>query len=100
MFQIFVATVNFGIFRALGVDISLAECVVYSSVVSAVTMIPISISGHGVREAGYVYFFGLAGVAQGDAVVASLLFFFVVALLTSVGGPLFIARSGRRRDVR
>lgn len=99
VFQVLVAAVNFGIFRALGVDISLAECVVYSSVVSAVTMIPISISGHGVREAGYVYFFGLAGVAQGEAVVASLMFFFVVALLTSVGGPLFIARPGRRRDV-
>lgn len=92
VFQVLVALVNWGIFRSLGVQISPAEAVVYSSIVSAVTMVPVSISGHGVREVGYVYFFGLAGVAQTQAVTASLLFFTLVALLTAIGGLFFVMR--------
>jgi len=93
-FQILVAAVNWFLFRALGGYVSLVECVIYTSIVSAVTMVPISISGHGVREAGYVYFFGLAGVASATAVTASLLFFVVVAACTLPGAALFAA--GRR----
>ena len=88
-FQVLVALVNFAIFRALGVAVSVGSCIVYTSVISAVTMVPISISGHGVREAGYVYFFGLAGVTAGVAVTASLLFFAIVALSTLPGALLF-----------
>lgn len=94
-FQVLVAAVNWCLFRALGTPVSLATCVVYTSVVSAVTMVPISISGHGVREAGYAYFFGLAGVPAAAAVTASLLFFALVAVCTSPGAWLFAA--GRRK---
>lgn len=94
-FQVLVAVVNWCLFRALGASVSLAECVVYTSVVSAVTMVPISISGHGVREAGYVYFFGLAGVPDAVAVTASLMFFATVAACTSPGALFFAA--GRRK---
>lgn len=93
-FQVLVATVNFTLFRALGATVSLGECVVYTSVISAVTMVPVSISGHGVREAGYAYFFALAGVSGSDAVTASLLFFAVVAVSSLPGAPLFAI--GRR----
>lgn len=93
-FQVLVAAVNWCLFRALGASVSLAECVVYTSVVSAVTMVPVSISGHGVREAGYVYFFGLAGVPDAVAVTASLMFFATVAVCTSPGALFFAA--GRR----
>ena len=93
-FQVLVAAVNWCIFRALGAPLPLAECVVYTSIVSAVTMVPVSISGHGVREAGYAYFFGIAGVPESQAVVASLLFFAVVAVSTAPGAVLFAL--GRR----
>lgn len=93
-FQVLVAAVNWCLFRALSAPVPLAACVVYTSIVSAVTMVPISISGHGVREAGYAYFFGLAGVAAATAVSASVLFFATVAVCT-LPGALFFA-VGRR----
>jgi len=95
-FQVLVAAVNWFLFRALGGDVSLVECVIYTSIVSAVTMIPVSISGHGVREAGYAYFFALAGVSSALAVTASMLFFATVAVCTLPGAAFFAI--GRRRD--
>ena len=62
-------------------------------------MVPISISGHGIREAGYAYFFGLVGVASAVAVSASVLFFAVVAIATLPGAALF-AIGRRLSDVR
>jgi len=93
-FQVLVALVNWCIFRALGAPVTLGACVVFTSIISAVTMVPISISGHGVREAGYAYFFGLVGVASAVAVSASLLFFAVVAIATLPGAAFFAI--GRR----
>ncbi|MBE0416787.1 MAG: flippase-like domain-containing protein [Coriobacteriia bacterium] len=94
-FQLLVALVNYCIFRALGEPVGFGECIVYSSVISAVTMVPISISGHGVREAGYAYFFGLAGVPASIAVTGSVLFFLVVALSALPGAVLFALGRGR-----
>jgi uncharacterized membrane protein YbhN (UPF0104 family) len=61
----------------------------------ALTMLPVSLSGLGVREAAYVFFFGQAGVARPDAIAASLLFFVVVGIGSLPGAALFAL--GRRR---
>ena len=95
VFQVFVALVNWCLFSALGYPVTVGEAIVNPSIVSAVTMVPISIAGHGVREAGYAYFFGLAGVPENAAVSASILFFLVVAVST-MPGALFFAQ-GRRQ---
>lgn len=95
VFQLTVALVNYCIFRALGAPVGLGEAIVYTSIVSAVTMVPVSISGHGIREAGYAYFFGLAGVGAAVAVTASLMFFVFVAVGT-LPGALFFALDRRR----
>jgi hypothetical protein len=94
-FQLLVAGVNACLFEAMGVPVSLARCVVYTPMIFTVTMLPVSLSGLGVREAAYVYFFGQAGVSQADAVAASLLFFVVVGIASLPGAPLFAL--GRRR---
>lgn len=95
VFQALVAAVNWFLFRALGAEVTFVQCVICTSIVSAVTMVPISISGHGVREAGYAYFFGLVGAGAAVAVTASVLFFVTVAVCTLPGAALFAA--GRRR---
>jgi hypothetical protein len=56
---------------------------------------PISISGLGVREAAYWYFFSQIGVGQAEAIAASLLFFIVVGICSLPGAPLFVF--GRKR---
>ncbi|ETD87293.1 lysylphosphatidylglycerol synthase transmembrane domain-containing protein [Rhodobacter capsulatus] len=95
-FQILVALVNACIFRAMAVDVTLAQCIVFTPMIFTVTMLPISLSGLGVREAAYWVFFAQVGVSQAEAVTASLLFFFIVGLTSLPGAPLFVL--GRRKS--
>lgn len=97
LFQIFVAAVNACIFRAMDVQVTLAECVIYTPMIFTVTMLPISLSGLGVREAAYWYFFAQVGVSQVDAVVASLAFFIIVGISSLPGAPLFVLNRKRRQ---
>ncbi|THF62647.1 lysylphosphatidylglycerol synthase transmembrane domain-containing protein [Pseudothauera rhizosphaerae] len=97
LFQIFVAGVNACIFEAMGVPVTLAQCVIYTPMIFTVTMLPISLSGLGVREAAYWYFFAQVGVSQVDAVVASLAFFIIVGISSLPGAPLFVLNRRRRR---
>lgn len=96
-FQILVAAVNACIFKAMGVPVSLAQCVIFTPMIFTVTMLPISLSGFGVREAAYWYFFSQVGVSQADAVAASLAFFVIVGI-SSLPGALFfsIKRTGQK----
>lgn len=96
LFQVFVAAVNACIFKAMGVPVSLAQCIIFTPMIFTVTMLPISLSGLGVREAAYWYFFSQIGVGQVDAVVASLAFFVIVGLASLPGAPLFVL--GNRRN--
>lgn len=96
-FQVLVAAVNACIFASMGVPVPLARCVVYTPMIFTVTMLPVSLSGLGVREAAYVWFFGQAGVTPADAVAASLLFFAIVGIASLPGAPLFaLTRRGAR----
>ncbi|WP_180131138.1 lysylphosphatidylglycerol synthase transmembrane domain-containing protein [Rhodoferax sp. BLA1] len=88
-FQILVAAVNACIFKAMGVPVTLAQCVIFTPMIFTVTMLPISLSGFGVREAAYWYFFSQVGVSQADAVAASLLFFVIVGVSSLPGALLF-----------
>ena len=95
LFQVLVAVVNACIFKAIGADVSLAECIIYTPMIFTITMLPISLSGLGVREAAYWYFFAKVGVSQADAVVTSLCFFVIVGIASLPGAPLFAF--GRRQ---
>ena len=96
LFQICVAGVNAAIFQALGAPVSLAHCVIYTPMIFTIAMLPISISGFGVREAAYWYFFSQVGVGQAEAVAASLLFFVIVGICSLPGAPLFVFRRKRQ----
>ncbi|MGD0641573.1 MAG: flippase-like domain-containing protein [Roseiarcus sp.] len=90
LFQVLVAAVNACIFRAIGTPVTMAQCVIYTPMIFTVTMLPISLSGLGVREAAYWYFFSQIGVGQAEAVAASLAFFVIVGISSLPGAPLFI----------
>lgn len=89
-FQALVAVVNVLIFEAIGVSVGLAECLVFTPMIAALTMLPVSLSGHGIREAAYVFFFAQAGVAAPAAFAGSVLFFVVVAVASLPGALLFV----------
>jgi glycosyltransferase 2 family protein len=98
LFQLLVAAVNACLFAAMGVPVSLARCVVYTPMIFTLTMLPVSLSGLGVREAAYASFFAQAGVTRADAVTASLLFFLVVGIASLPGAPLFALGRRARTD--
>lgn len=96
LFQVCVAGVNAAIFHALGVPVTLAQCIVYTPMIFTVAMLPISISGFGVREAAYWYFFSRVGVNEAAAIATSLLFFLIVALCSLPGALFFMFRRRTR----
>lgn len=96
-FQLLVAAVNYCLFAAMGVAVTLGHCVVFTPMVFTLTMLPVSISGFGVREAAYWYFFAQAGASREEAVLGSLAFFAVVGIASLPGGILFVF--GRKKEI-
>ncbi|RJQ56026.1 MAG: hypothetical protein C4521_01535 [Actinobacteria bacterium] len=94
VFQLVLALLAVVTFWAIGERVDVGHAFVFVPIISALTVLPVSLSGLGVREAAYVYFFGTLGVAASQAVAASLLFFATVAIASLPGAVLFIA--GRR----
>jgi hypothetical protein len=61
--------------RGIGVRLPFTALFVFVPVIITVTMIPVSISGLGVRESAFVVLFGLAGVPAGAAASISFLWY-------------------------
>jgi len=73
----------------MGLKLSLTYyCIVYP-LVSLLTLLPISLSGLGVREGGFIYFLGLQNVSAESALVLSLGSFIVQAAVCLIGGIVF-----------
>jgi uncharacterized protein (TIRG00374 family) len=74
---------------ALGQHVTLTHYIIIVPITMFVSLLPISIAGLGVREAAYVYLFGLVGVAPETAFALSLLVFIIGILLTLPGAWLY-----------
>lgn len=59
--------------HALGLNISLLDCIVLMPVIFLLATLPISIGGWGIREGAAIALFGLVGVHSADAMALSLL---------------------------
>ncbi|MFO1444222.1 flippase-like domain-containing protein [Bacillus sp. Bva_UNVM-123] len=100
LFQFGMAWINDLLFSAFGFDVPFYELLVYITLISIITMLPISINGLGVREASYLLFFKELGVPDGVAVSVSLLFFVLVAVSSLAGGLFWLMekQKGGRQD--
>ncbi len=92
VFHLIVVLINYFIFLALGLNVPLVYCLLFIPIISAIQMLPVSISGLGVREGAYVYFFGWAGLSTAEAVTSSLIFWILVAVVSLAGGVIFATR--------
>jgi glycosyltransferase 2 family protein len=77
--------------RALELHLPLALIAVTVPLVLALTLIPLSIAGFGVREGGFVVLLGEAGVSATDATLLSLLSVAALALSSLPGALAMIA---------
>jgi uncharacterized protein (TIRG00374 family) len=80
------ASMDFFMARSLGVVIPFSNFIIFSTVVSLVTILPISIAGLGVREVTFAGLFALVGVPQSLAISISLLSFSLSLWVCVVGG--------------
>ncbi len=76
--------------KALGMTVSYFYFLIFIPLIYVLQMIPISISGIGVRENSFVFFFGLVGVSKEIALTLSLLYFSVFLILGIIGAIVTI----------
>jgi uncharacterized protein (TIRG00374 family) len=74
---------------ALGATVPLLDYLVLVPVTTLITLLPISLSGLGVREGAFVWFFGRAGMSDAEAFSLGLLVFGLSLVLWAVGAVLY-----------
>jgi uncharacterized protein (TIRG00374 family) len=80
--------------RAFSQPLTFVECVSTISVVCILMMIPVSLGGLGLRQAGDVYMLGLVGVDPAPALVISLLRQVINYFFALLGGVFFMLWTG------
>lgn len=82
---------------ALGTRINLIYFFILIPIIAAITALPVSIGGLGLREASSMYFFTTVGMPAEIALTISLLSFFIIFSFGLVGGIVYVFTfSGRR----
>ena len=75
----------YSIGRGIGQQLSFTALFVFVPLISIITMVPLSISGLGVRESAFVVLFGLTGVSPQAATSISFLWFLSIAAASLIG---------------
>ena len=89
LLNLMVIAINVLFARALGVDIALGYFFLFVPIITSLLMLPVSMSGLGIREGAYVYLFAQAGVLHSQALTMSLLVYASNVLTGLVGGALY-----------
>ena len=89
VFNALLIAVNYLIALSLGMEIPLWYFLLFVPLISFLLVLPISLSGLGVREGGYVYLFAQAGVSAPLALAMSLLFYALNVATGLIGGALY-----------
>lgn len=87
-FQFSTIFCGFLIFKAFEVDIPFYYHLAFLPLISIISIIPVTISGFGLREGGFVYFYSLLGVNSNISFLISLLYYFVLMMIPAFIGML------------
>lgn len=82
---------------ALNIKIGLIYFFVYLPIIGAITLLPISIGGLGLRDASTIFFFAKAGVTKDLAFAMSLISFVFVIFYGAIGGLIYVLTIHHRR---
>lgn len=75
LLQLALATCQYLLGLGLKLDIALATFILIVPITNVIASLPITINGLGMREAGYLFLLGMAGVSKEQAVALSILYF-------------------------
>jgi hypothetical protein len=82
---------------ALGIKTDIIYFFIFFPLIGAITLLPISIGGLGLRDATTIYFFAKAGMAKDAAFAISIMVFFYTLLLGALGGIIYVFTLHSRR---
>jgi len=85
--------VHYLVARSLGITISPSYFFLFVPVLAALSALPISINGLGVREGAGVVLFGLAHVARGPAFLIEFITYLIGVAISLAGGVIFLMRT-------
>lgn len=88
-FYVSIIVSNYFVSLALGLNVNLVAFFVFVPLLSLASMLPISISGIGVRESVSVIFFSTMGVSSSNGVLLSLIPFAIKAIMGLIGGVIY-----------
>jgi glycosyltransferase 2 family protein len=93
-FQFFTIICGFLIFIAFGINLPFYYHLAFFPLIQIISIIPVSLSGLGLREGGFVYFYGLLGIDSNISFLVSLLYFGVLVLVpAAIGMVLYLTGS-------
>ncbi len=99
--SIFIQAINpltfYIIALAIGIKLRLVYFFIFLPIIGAITLLPISIGGLGLRDAMTVFFFAKAGVVKDLAFAMSLLSFVFILIYGSIGGIIYVLTVHHRR---
>src|SRR3989338_2266190 len=101
IFSILIQTVTpltfYVVALSLGLKIKLAYFFIYLPIIGAITLLPISIGGLGLRDYATITFFAKAGVTNNLAFAMSLISFFFILVYAAIGGIIYVLTVRHRR---
>lgn len=83
--------------KSLGLDANITYFMVFIPIISAITLLPISIGGLGLRDAMTIYFFAKVGVPRDMAFAMSLVNFSFILFFGALGGLVYVLTIHHRR---
>ncbi|MDD5729593.1 MAG: lysylphosphatidylglycerol synthase transmembrane domain-containing protein [Candidatus Omnitrophica bacterium] len=82
---------------SLGIKLNVLYFFVFLTIIGAITLLPISIGGLGLRDAATIFFFAKVGVAKDMAFAMSLLNFIFILIYAGIGGIIYVLTVRNRR---
>ena len=89
LFNALLILTNILVGRAVGVEVPLGYFLLFVPIISFLLALPISVSGLGIREGGYVFLFGQAGVSSPMALSMSLCIYAMMVGTGLIGGVIY-----------
>lgn len=83
--------------RSLGIKINIVYFFIFLPIIGAITLLPVSIGGLGLRDATTIFFFAKAGLAKDMSFAMSLLNFSFIIVYASIGGLIYVLTVHHRR---
>jgi glycosyltransferase 2 family protein len=99
-YQLLIAAQLVALAHAIDLDLPFATAAVSLTIVTVVTLVPISIGGFGVREASYVVLLGSVSIGASDAALISILSVATLLIASLPGAYLIVTgKVGATPDV-